>query len=599
MLKTKSLKDLIIINDKKFNLEYPHKVYKHSDILRYKNKPIEKFYKLSIDDELLLSHLWLNIDYNNLENFFYYHAGNIYKFKDTTINYYKEKSKKCFQGSLDRQYIIYELLFQHGNKKEQFFYYKKINKLLKQLINNKLNSNNNDILNYKFIMNLIARYILLEIKFNKKNIDISIIGEWIDKSNRYSQVHNFYFFMLDFYKFCFQKFNNDIKNLLLNKLNNIENVIVDFIQNNNFNIIDNLYFKLANTYHYAKDENKAQSYYKKEIDTIINYCNSISNKDMSLSIFITKAIEISVQNILNGSYRLEELKSLSSNLTHYINKTLKPISNDTNIEKAFIKYYDLIKNDLTKNIHNEKDIITYLFLDFTHFSFIKSDILKQIDKQKDNSFPIRHLFPKIHSSHYGRISIEDGFDFNNPESLKRLLYKEHFTQFISINNQILFNLDYDSNWVLKSKDIIFMYIENIKIIESEYKNQTIKAISYFIENEYMLFCHLSLPIIEYILRNYLAKISGDIYSIKNIKTTQYKTLNELLITIQEHENNYIDNGIIDYFKFILVEPDFLNFRNVILHGFMPENGFNKWNSMYILTILFYLISYFKNDEDII
>jgi len=29
---------------------------------------------------------------------------------------------------------------------------------------------------------------------------------------------------------------------------------------------------------------------------------------------------------------------------------------------------------------------------------------------------------------------------------------------------------------------------------------------------------------------------------------------------------------------------------------MSENGFNKWNSMYILTVLTYLIVYFENDE---
>ncbi len=128
------------------------------------------------------------------------------------------------------------------------------------------------------------------------------------------------------------------------------------------------------------------------------------------------------------------------------------------------------------------------------------------------------------------------------------------------------------------------------------KNQTIKSIISYIDKDYMVFCHLSLPVIEHIFRNYLNKINGDMFSIKSTNSVQLKTLNEILISIKNNESNYLDIGLLDYFQYILVEQNSLNLRNVILHGFLPENGFNKWTSMYIMTVLLYLIVYFNNDE---
>lgn len=371
-----------------------------------------------------------------------------------------------------------------------------------------------------------------------------------------------------------------------------ENSISNFLDNNHFSLIEGLSFDIAETYNKISNEEKSQLYYKKEIDNILSYCNC-SIKDMSLTMFLTKAIKISINNS-KDTYKLKQLKQLQSDVSNNISSNLQPMPYDEELEKHMTTYYNHIRKEY-KSIYKIEERIDYLFLNFIHFGFIKSDIEKNCKKEEKNSFPMRLLATKINTSHYGRVSIEESCDFTQNQTLN-FLYKEHYSRFVPITNQILFNLDFDDNWTILSKKIINNYINKISMIEIDFKSQALQAFEAYLNKEYTIFLHLSFPIIEHILRNYLSYIGGDLLSVKNITTTQHKTLNELLLLIKENENNYIEKGMIDYFIYILVDGDALNLRNVILHGFMPSNGFNKWNSMYVLSIFLYLICYFHNDE---
>lgn len=407
MYKSHSIHDLIILNDKKFRLTNFRKAFQSERLRKFKNKPAEINY--SVMDELILNSLWINIEYSDLNHFFYKYAGEKYDLQNNSLEYYKNKS--TLYCSLDKKYIISELIYQYDSIFENS---KKLRRVLLKLINNKFDFSISSESDFDLILKLIARYLLLEIKFNKKKFDISSIFVWFKNIEVYLISEKGYSKFLKFLKYSFNNFSHKgLREFLLCEVEKLESIIVKYVDKSSFNVIENIYFDLAEVYRLFPNEEKSQIYFKKEIDLILSYCNMFPTKDMSLSIFITKAIEISKNKTINGSYKLEELKKLFSQFSLDVNKNLKKMPVEKEIEELYMDYYNHIKSKFN-TIESTNDVLTYVFLNFTHFSFLQKDILKEIKKKKkESSFPIRFLATKIHTSHYGRASIDNGNVISN------------------------------------------------------------------------------------------------------------------------------------------------------------------------------------------
>lgn len=186
MYYSNNIKDTINIFNKKFTLSKSSKIYKENYINKFIDKPAEIYHKINIKNEFFF-HQYFNIDYHNLSNFLM-SLNNI----EDAITYYQ--NKKLIFESIDKKYLIAELFFQPN---ESYKNYKLLNKHLIDFINKKLESYNNDISKYQIIMKAIARFILIETKFNRKNINLNLLETWILQTTKFENTHNYYHFMIN------------------------------------------------------------------------------------------------------------------------------------------------------------------------------------------------------------------------------------------------------------------------------------------------------------------------------------------------------------------------------------------------------------------
>ena len=521
--------------------------------------------------ETIFSNNWGDLNYFNISNI-------------EIVNYIEKKL--THKLSIDRVYFFNEMMLyfcEQSKKKETAI--STLNSL-KLSINDKLKDNN---YNYDLLVTLSTRFIIIS---NIYKIDEK---EYIEKIICNKLLINFnlnddFLTLLGFYKFIFKEYDKKMPyfSILLEKLNffsdSASTIFSNLLyepSNHCFSLIAKIY-KLKN----ISDKNKMLIYYRKEIDNAL-----IKMKDMTigeafrLQNIIYKILKISK----DIKYKTKEVQLLVKKNADIIknnsDKIFNHINIDDSIEKNLEKAYKLLKEYFLKIVdYDEK--IDYLIL-YELYSYFSSNQYKSFkEKQKDSD----HTFVKAFFPTASRVSHQGiSYTIKDPDLF------EFFNHNVVFFNNLFLNLDYEHKWIQISNKTLFEKIENIQIL-AEYEEQYKTALLLFEEEKYIEFMYISPGLIENILKQFLYKINGEVFSSRT--EPMEKTLNQILIELIDDDDCYMDKYFLHYINFILVDNTGLNLRNDILHGNYRDGYFNKSNAMYLYVILVFLIRYFLYDQDL-
>lgn len=480
------------------------------------------------------------------------------------------------KASLDRKYLFHELLLNFCEQKDKQQYSIKVIELLKEVITNKLNTNE-----WVLILFLYMRFIILSQKFNI--IDKEFIANVNNKFIESLEESKDRFSFMAFFRYFFNKFDKKIiyfQNVLdtFNKYTeHLEKHIL-----NNYSPINKYAAAIAESYEKV-DYNKKVYFYKKEIDNTLLYFQDIKVGNALIDQTIIKDnLEFSTKI---KSYKSKELKEIAIKLADLVSKNHDKIfisQADEELEQIAQEHFNRIK-DLYIKQANKEDKIDYLLFCFIHFNYSKE--YYEIHKKNDDNKFAEMFFPSVtvtdHLGYIHNVKNKDTFTF--------------FRNTSDLNNQILVVLDNNTNWVDLSTSIILEDITNLKMLEKD-QTQYKKAINNFNDGQYMDFMYIAPVLIERMLKNYLIQINGNIKSFRGDSILD-KTLNQIIDELKEDENCYLDKYLLRYFAYVLVDNDGLNMRNHISHGNYSDAYFCKNYAMYIYIILIYLIRYFSYDQD--
>lgn len=480
------------------------------------------------------------------------------------------------KASLDRKYLFHELLLNFCEQKDKQQYSIKVIELLKEVIINKLNTD-------EWILKLFLymRFIILSQKFNIINKEF--IENVNNKFIECLQESKEDFYLIAFFRYFFSKFDKKMVyyQYVLNTFNKYTEQLDKHILNN-YNPINKYAAVIAESYEKV-DYNKKIYFYQKEIDNTLLYFQEIKIENALIDQTIIKD-NLDFSNKIQ-EYKSKELKEIAIKLADLLSKNHDKIfisQTDEESEKIALEHFNNIK-DLYIKQKNKEEKIDFLLFGFIHFNYCEEYF--EIHKKNDNNIFLETFFPSAavvdHLGFFHNVKDKDTFRF--------------FRNISRLNNQILVVLDNDTNWVNESISIILEDITNLKMLEND-KTQYKKAINNFKDGEYMDFMYIAPTLIEKILKKYLIQINGDF---KTFRADCFvdKTLNQIIEKLKEDENCYMDKYLLRYFAYVLVDNEGLNMRNHIMHANYSDAYFCKDYAMYIYIILIYLIRYFSYDQD--
>lgn len=477
--------------------------------------------------------------------------------------------------SVDRKYLFHELLLNFCEQKDKLKYSGKVLELLKEVITNKLNTNE-----WILILFLYMRFIILSQKFNI--IDKEFVANVNNKFIESLQKSKEDFYLIAFFRYFLGKFDKKMVYFpyVLDTFNKYTEQLEKHILNN-YNPINKYAAVIAEAY--EKDDYKKIYFYQKEIDNTLSYFQEIKIENALIDQKIIKNnLEFSTK--IKG-YKSKELKEIAIKLADLLSKNHDKIfisQADEELEQMAQEHYNQFKDLYLKQV-NEEDKIDYLLFCFFHLNNCNEQF--EIHKKNEDNILEKMFFSSAtvadHLGYIHNVKNKDTFTF--------------FRNSSELNNQILVVLDKNTNWVNESTSIILENITNLKMLEND-KTQYKKAINNFKDGEYMDFMYIAPVLIERMLKNYLIQINGNVKSFRGDSILD-KTLNQIIEELKEDENCYLDKYLLRYFAYVLVDNDGLNMRNHISHGNYSDNHFCKHYAMYIYIILIYLIRYFSYDQD--
>lgn len=484
--------------------------------------------------------------------------------------------------SKDRIYFFYELLLYYCEQKDKKKYAILTIQSLKDCLHYKIkNENDNDL-----ILRLFTRFIVISKRFKLE--ESSFIKKIINGYLLKIDIQKDFYITLYFFEFVFAKY--DKKMLFLTELISFYE---SFVRMTNDKILCNPYDpykryaqKIAEIFELVNDYTNKVKYYKKEIDNTLLYCEDITVSNVMRNQSIVQSNLLISGKKIKSKYKFKELTVLAKKISEYISKNYEKFFSsvkDEELSKKIKEYFDSV-NNIFQKIENPSNKIDYIIYEIFHFEFYTIKF-ENWNKERKKGF-FETFFPSTtridHKGYIHNISNEEMFLF--------------FNTTVDLTNRLYLYLDYYSNWVKVSKSLLLEDINKLKLIDKQYKKQFKKAIRSFCNGNYIEFMYMAPTVIEIILKGFIEKIDGKLFSLKG-NSLEEKTLTQVLNSLREDDNSYLDNYILHYISFILVDKEGLNLRNNVLHGNFVDGAFNKYNAMFIYVVLIYLIRYFVNDED--
>ena len=120
---------------------------------------------------------------------------------------------------------------------------------------------------------------------------------------------------------------------------------------------------------------------------------------------------------------------------------------------------------------------------------------------------------------------------------------------------------------------VMALFESSLLIRKEQEPIFQKAIKSYFDGDYMVACHLLIPLFESAIR-ILAAYSGiDVLSINKDGGNEYKTLDKLFEKLQTLDN--VPKDVIVYWQNVFTDKYGWNIRNLFCHGLLQASQFNK------------------------
>lgn len=126
--------------------------------------------------------------------------------------------------------------------------------------------------------------------------------------------------------------------------------------------------------------------------------------------------------------------------------------------------------------------------------------------------------------------------------------------------------------VYSYEEIVTLF-ENSLLIRKEQKEIFQKAMKSYFDGEYMVACHLLIPLFESAIRTLAAYSGIDVLSVNKDGGNEYKTLDRLLEKLQALDN--VPKDVIAYWQNVFTDKYGWNIRNLFCHGLLQASQFNK------------------------
>lgn len=148
---------------------------------------------------------------------------------------------------------------------------------------------------------------------------------------------------------------------------------------------------------------------------------------------------------------------------------------------------------------------------------------------------------------------------------------------------------------LMTADTVLQLLDESPLIASERKDIVRRGIQAYIEEDYLVSCHLLVPQLEAAIRRLFALNGANIMRQKQnpIEGSEYMSLDSLLAT--EEALSYMGEDITNYLRNLLTDQYGWNIRNQLSHGLLGAESFNSGMADRIVHA-FMLLGVFKRQE---
>lgn len=122
-------------------------------------------------------------------------------------------------------------------------------------------------------------------------------------------------------------------------------------------------------------------------------------------------------------------------------------------------------------------------------------------------------------------------------------------------------------------DSIIDRFKNNELIDDNQRMQLERGLKAYFDADYIVACHLLVPMFESSLRRLAALCGVEVMSANKNGGNEYKTMDVLLEKLKDTKN--IPDDVFTYFQTVFTDKFGWNIRNLISHGLLQSEAFNK------------------------
>lgn len=122
-------------------------------------------------------------------------------------------------------------------------------------------------------------------------------------------------------------------------------------------------------------------------------------------------------------------------------------------------------------------------------------------------------------------------------------------------------------------DSIIDRFKNSELIDDNQRMQLERGLKAYFDADYIVACHLLVPMFESSLRRLAALCGVEVMSANKNGGNEYKTMDVLLEKLKDTKN--IPDDVFTYFQTVFTDKFGWNIRNLISHGLLQSEAFNK------------------------
>lgn len=126
---------------------------------------------------------------------------------------------------------------------------------------------------------------------------------------------------------------------------------------------------------------------------------------------------------------------------------------------------------------------------------------------------------------------------------------------------------------LYTYDNIIERFKDSPFIVKDQREQFERGIQAYFDSDFLVACHLLVPIFEAAIRRLAAYSGINVFSLNKDGDNEYKTLDKLLENLKE--NKCIPADVYEYYQNLFTDKFGWNIRNLISHGLLQTEAFNK------------------------